>query len=123
MHQSSADAHSDGASATDNTWRDARDGPRLKLNKPKASASTIPRCLAVSALLLSNYVTQANSVQNFKKVDIKTPKGKLDASEFEQYYFLMNRGEVTKTDRSLYFEDSDLDKDSMLSEDEAAAHE
>jgi hypothetical protein len=65
-------------------------------------------------LLLSNNLADAAAITaveqqkiDFGKADQKKPEDKLDASEFEQYYYLQKRSNVSKTDRALYFEASD----------------
>lgn len=60
---------------------------------------------------------------DFGKADQKKPEDKLDTSEFEQYYYLQKRSKVSNTDRALYFEASDSNKDKMMSKTEMAAHE
>jgi hypothetical protein len=86
--------------------------------------------LAVSMLLLGNNLVDAATTTpaqqqkiDFGKADQKTPKDQLDVNEFEQYYYLQKRSKVSKTERGLYFDSSDINKDKMLSKAEAAAHE
>jgi hypothetical protein len=63
----------------------------------------------------------------FDKADKDAPKDGLDdktaKSEFEQYYLLKKRSKVPSATRSIYFGDSDANKDKQLSYKETQAHE
>jgi hypothetical protein len=63
----------------------------------------------------------------FDKADKDKPAEQLDdktkKSEFEQYYLLQKRSKVTNTLRSIYFTDSDHNKDRQLNFHEIEAHE
>jgi hypothetical protein len=51
------------------------------------------------------------------------PLKTMNANEFKQYYYLMNRGNTPNADRGIYFSETDTDNNEELSKEEIDSHE